>query len=158
MIRRPHRGSALLAALIVIGVLALVTVATLRLASISKDQAAKDARSLSQTACVDAARQYLLGRLRVFGLDPTTITFTTAIPLENGNRVIQTGHIDTPQITSVKAVAPGSVGGGASGLQDLTNKVVPGATMGGRPYMTVVTCIDPQAGPLELEFIIRWGL
>ena len=60
---RSHRGSALLAALIVIGVLSLVTVATLRLASISKTQSVRDARLLSQASCVDAARQYLLGRL-----------------------------------------------------------------------------------------------
>ena len=38
---RAHRGSALLAALMVIGVLALVTVATLRLANISKATEAK---------------------------------------------------------------------------------------------------------------------
>jgi type II secretory pathway pseudopilin PulG len=158
MIRRPPRGSALLAALLVIGVLALVTVATLRLASISKDQAAKDARSLSQTACVEAARQYLMGRLRVFGLDPTTITFSTAVSLENGTRTIRTGHVDTAAITSVRAVAPGSVGGGNSGLQDITNKIVAGPSMGGRPYQAVVTCVDPRAGAMELEFIIRWGL
>jgi type II secretory pathway pseudopilin PulG len=158
MMRRSPRGSALLAALIVIGVLALVTVATLRLASISKDQASKDSRSLSQTACVEAARQYLMGRLRVFGLDATTITFNTAVPLENGNRVIRTGHIDTAAITSVRAVGSGSVGGAVSGLQDMTNKIVAGPTMGGRPYQAVVTCEDPHAGPMELEFIIRWGL
>ena len=69
---RPHRGSALVAALIVIGVLALVTVATLRLANISKGQSAKDARALSQAACVDAARQYLIGRLRLLSKFPLT--------------------------------------------------------------------------------------
>jgi hypothetical protein len=158
MIRRPPRGSALLAALIVIGVLALVTVATLRLAGMSKDQAAKDGRLLSQTACVEAARQYLMGRLRVFGLDPTSITFSTAIPLDNGVRTIRTGHVDTAAITSVRAAAPGSVGGGNAALQDMTNKIVAGPTMGGRPYNAVVTCVDPQAGAMELEFIIRWGL
>ena len=62
---RPHRGSALIAALIVIAVMATVTVATLRLASISKGQSLNDARKLSQSACVDAARQYLISRLRM---------------------------------------------------------------------------------------------
>jgi hypothetical protein len=158
MNRHPPRGSAVLAALLVIAVLALVTVATLRIAGISKDQAVKDARSLSHTACVEAARQYLMGRLRVFGLDPTTITFTQAIPVDNGTRTIRTGHIDTAAITSVRAATSGSVGGGTSGLQDMTNKVVPGPSMGGRAYNTVVTCEDPKAGPMELEFVIRWGL
>jgi len=158
MERRPPRGSALLAALIVIAVLALVTVATLRLAGISKDQAAKDARALSQASCVEASRQYLMSRLRVFGLDPTTITFNTAIPMENGTRVIRTGHVDTAAITSVYAVPGSAVGGNKSNLNDMSNKIGGLGGSGSQAFRTIVTCVDPQAGAMEIEFLIRWGL
>ena len=75
----------MLASLIIIGVIALVTVATLQLANISKQQAAKDARSLSQVACVEAARQYVLSRLRLFGAPATSITLDQAIVVGTGS-------------------------------------------------------------------------
>src|SRR5437868_12550615 len=101
---RKPRGGAMLASLIIIGVIALVTAATLQLASISKQQAAKDARSLSQTACVEAARQYLLGRLRLFGAPATSIKLDQAIQLDNGTHRMRTGHVKGPVINSVQPV------------------------------------------------------
>jgi len=166
---RPQRGSALLAALIIIGVLALVTVATLRLATISKGQSAKDARALSQAACIDAARQYLIGRLRLLSKFPLTeLTFDQAIPVENGTRHIYSGHVrqqagdgtfsgTLPVIKSVRGVSAAKVGGAKSGNRDLSNTIAP-PTLGGKPYQVVVACSDPVAGDLELEFSFRYGL
>src|ERR1700720_1786130 len=88
-----HRGSALLAALIVIGVVALITAATLQLAGMSRVQAAKDAKWLTQTACADAARQYLLGRLRFYNISPESIQLDRTIQLDSGTAHIRTGHI-----------------------------------------------------------------
>jgi hypothetical protein len=173
---RPHRGSALIAALIVIAVMATVTVATLRLASISKGQSLSDARKLSQSACVDAARQYLISRLRLLSKFPLTeLTFDQAIPVENGTRHLYTGHArqngpdgrppawispptaGTPVIESVRAVAASKVGGGKAGNRDLSNTIAP-PTLGGKPYQVIVACSDPVAGDLELEFSFRYGL
>ena len=92
---RPQRGSALIAALLVIAVLALVTVATLRLAGISKGQSAKDARKLGQAACIDAARQYLIGRLSLFQIT-SQVTFDQVISTEAGPRHIYSGHVRQP--------------------------------------------------------------
>jgi type II secretory pathway pseudopilin PulG len=170
MISRRHRGSALLAALIVIGVLALITVATMELASISKKQSAKDARTLSQTSCVEASRQYLLGRLRVFGLDPTTIVLNQALQVETGTRNLRTGHVRDQDggvwvgdpaaaaVTSVTAVPPNLVGNSSARNRDISNVIVPGATLGGRSYRAVVACTDPLAGDMELEFTFKYGL
>ncbi|HUJ25369.1 MAG TPA: hypothetical protein VLW85_05090 [Myxococcales bacterium] len=171
---RPHRGSALLAALIVIAVLALVTVATFRLSASSKVQSARDARKLSQTACAETARQYILGRLRVFGLDPTTLTLDQTIPVESGSRRIFTNHarpvaydsngIPQPQgaalpaITTVQALPAQLVGNAGAKNRDISNVVVPSPTLGGRSYRVVVTCTDPVAGDLELEFTFKYGL
>ena len=166
---RPHRGSALIAALIVIAVLATVTVATLRLASISKGQSLSDARKLSQSACVDAARQYLISRLRLLSKFPLTeLTFDQAVPVENGTRHLYTGHArqngpdgrpigPLPVIESVKAVAASKVGGGKAGNRDLSNTIAP-PTLGGKPYQVIVACSDPVAGDMELEFSFRYGL
>jgi Tfp pilus assembly protein PilX len=167
---RKHRGSALLAALIVIGVLALVTVATLQLANISKQASAKDARKLSQTSCVEAARQYLLSRLRLFGVDPTSLTLNQSIALEAGNRQLYSGHIrpmdangnpvsgsTAAVVRSVIALPPTMVSNNGAKARDISN-VIAQPTMGGKSYRVVVACTDPLAGDMELEFTFKYGL
>jgi hypothetical protein len=162
------RGSAILAALIVIGVLAVVTAVTLTLANISKGDSARDARVLSQTSCVEAGRQYILGRLRVFGLDPTSITLDQAVQVETGSRRMYTGHVrpvvgGQPQgsvavVTSVQAVPSQLLGNSSARNRDISNVIVPGSTLGGRAYRVVVACTDPLAGDMELEFTFKYGL
>jgi hypothetical protein len=172
---RSHRGSALLAALIVVGVLSLVTVATLRLASISKTQSVRDARLLSQTSCVDAARQYLLGRLRLLSAAPLTeLTFNQSVVLDTGTRHLYTGHIRedaqhqpirpdanghfsgaVPVIKTVRGVLSSQVTS-PQGNRNLSN-VIAWASLG-KNYHVVVACADPVAGDMELEFTFRYGL
>jgi hypothetical protein len=168
MTARKPRGGALLAALLVIAVLATVTVATLTIANLSKGDSARDSRSLSQTSCVEAGRQYILGRLRVFGLDPTTITLDQALQVETGTRHVYTGHVrpvvgGQPQgtyavVTSVEAVPSQMVGNSSARNRDISNMIVPGSTLGGRAYRVVVACTDPLAGDMELEFTFKYGL
>lgn len=164
---RPHRGSALVAALIVIAVLALVTVATLRLADISKGESAKDARKFGQAACVDAARQYLISRLKLFGV-PAQVSVDEVIATEAGSRHIYTGHVRQPDanghvsgpvavVTGLTPVQRGAVGGGHSGIREFTNAIGTGS-MGGSTYTVVVACSDPLAGDMELEFTLKFGL
>jgi type II secretory pathway pseudopilin PulG len=162
MMRKP-RGGALLAALIVIGVISLVTVATLQLANISKQQAAKDSRSLSQVACVEAARQYMLSRLRLFGAPATAIKLDQAITVDNGKKRMVTGHVrpqgvttDQPAITSVLPLQGSFVGGAKAG--ERSNVVGTGLGLGATAYRAVVACTDPQAGDMELEFTFQFGL
>jgi type II secretory pathway pseudopilin PulG len=147
----------LLASLIVIGVIALMTVATLQLATISKQQAAKDSRSLSQVACVEAARQYMLSRLRLFGAPATSITLDQSIVVDNGKKAMRTGHIgDTgPVISSVRPLSSSYVGGAKAG--ERSNVVGGGIGLGGTAYRAVVACSDPQAGDMELEFTFQFG-
>ncbi len=170
---RPNRGSALLAALIVIAVLAMVTVATFRLAGISKNQAARDSRTLSGASCVETARQYLLGRLRIFGLDPTSLTLDQSIQVDSGSRRIFTGHArpatmdadgtmravgNVAVINTVQAMPANLIGNASARNRDISNVIVPGPTLGGRTYRVVVSCTDPRAGDMELEFTFKYGL
>ena len=60
--RSSRRGSALLAALVVIGVLALVTAATMRLATLSKTNSVRDSRKLFYAL--------IPGRDRIIGVQP----------------------------------------------------------------------------------------
>jgi hypothetical protein len=158
---KKHRGSALIAALIIIGVLAVVTVATLQLANISKQASAADSRRLSQTSCVEAARQYLLSRLRLFGLDPATLVLDKSIPMEAGNRVLRTAHINTvnttPVVTSVVALPSNLVANTTPKSRDISNLIAP-PTLGGKAYRVVVACSDPLAGNMEMEFTFKYGL
>src|SRR5256885_3037563 len=164
MFRKP-RGGAMLASLIVIGVISLVTVATLQLANISKQQAAKDARSLGQMACVEAGRQYVLSRLRLFGAPATSIQLNQAIQVGTGSALTSisgrtpakpmfTGHIrpkhtDAPTITSVQAL-PGAMVSGQKATER-SNVVGAGGWGLGGAFRAVVACTDPQAGDMELE-------
>src|SRR4051812_33394613 len=155
MIRKP-RGGALLASLIVIGVISLVTVAPLQLANISKQQAAKAPRSLSQVACVEAARQYMLSRLRLFGAPATAIKLDQAITVDNGTKSMRTGHANGPVINSVLPLQGSYVGGAKAG--ERSNVVGTGLGLGATAYRAVVACTDPQAGDMELEFTFQFGL
>jgi len=155
---RFERGGALLAALIIIGVLALITAATMQLAQAGKVNAVRDSRKLSQTACVEAARQHVLGRLRVFGLDPTSIQLDRTIQVDSGGRNLRTGHIGGAAVNSVVALPPSLVGGSTARNRDLTNLIVPSPVLGGRHYRVVVACTDPLAGEMELEFTFKYGL
>jgi hypothetical protein len=161
MIPKP-RGGAMLAAIIVIGVISLVTVASLQLANISKQQAAKDSRSLSQVACVEAARQYMLSRLRLFGAPATAIQLDQSIQLDNGKKRMVTNHVrpagvttDQPVITSVLPLRGSFIGGAKAG--ERSNVVGTGIGLGGSAYRAVVACTDPQAGDMELEFTFQFG-
>jgi hypothetical protein len=170
MIGKP-RGGALLASLIIIGVIALVTVATLQLANISKQQASKDSRSLSQMACVEAGRQYVLSRLRLFGAPATSIKLDQAIQIGTGTvaglsgnlpqKQMITGHIrpkgvtTPPVVESVKALKSTAIGGAKAG--ERSNVVGTGVGLGGNAYRVTVACTDPQAGDMELEFTFQFG-
>ncbi|HEY6910617.1 MAG TPA: hypothetical protein VI356_14665 [Myxococcales bacterium] len=164
---RPHRGSVLIAALVVIAVLALVTVATLRLADISKGQSAKDARKLGQAACIDAARQYLISRLNVFNM-ASSVTFDQVISTEAGDRHIYSGHVrgqdamgkfTGPVITSQpRPVYTGVSGGASSDNLDITNTLRASSGRVGTAYQVIVACSDPLAGDMELEFSLQFGL
>ena len=165
---RPHRGSVLIAALVIIGVLALVTVATLRLADISKGQSAKDARKIGQAACVDAARQYLISRLNVFNL-ASSIKFDQVISTEAGDRHIYSGHVrgqdstgkfTGPVITAQPRAVFAGVSGGAGHSRnlDISNTVRGSVANVGSTYQVVVACSDPLAGDMELEFTLTFGL
>jgi len=170
MIGKP-RGGALLASLIIIGVISLLTVATLQLANISKQQASKDARSLSQMSCVEAARQYVVGRLRLFGAPATSITLDQAVQVGTGTAIglsgnlprkqMVTGHIRPkgqtapPTITSVEMLKSSAIGSAKAG--ERSNVVGTGVGLGGNAYRAVVACTDPQAGDMELEFTFQFG-
>jgi hypothetical protein len=153
----------MLAALIVIGVISLVTVATLQLANISKQQASKDARNLSQMACVEAARQYVLSRLRLTGAPTTAITLDQAVQIGTGTvglsgnapvKKMRTGHVNDPTITSVTPIGMNLVSQVHVGER---SNVVGSVGLSGRPFRAVVACTDPQAGDMELEFTFQFG-
>ena len=166
MIRKP-RGGAMLASLIVIGVIALLTVATLQLANISKEQAAKDARSLSQVACVEAARQYVLGRLRLYGAQATGIVLDQAVQVGTNATVrglggkfplkkMRTGHVGSEAaITSVQLVRGAAMS--QRRTRETSNLLGPGTLPGAGNYTAVVACTDPVAKDMELEFTFQFG-
>ena len=88
--------------------------------------------------------------------------------VETGSRRLYTGHVRTlaggqptgsvAVVTSVQAVPSQLVGNSNARNRDISNVIVPGATLGGRAYRVVVACSDPLAGDMELEFTFKYGL
>ena len=151
--RRSERGSALLAAMLVVTVMAFVTVATLRLAQNSKTNAVRDARKLSYAACVDAARQQVIASVRQFGGSTDTITVNKVATVENGLRGMRTGHIGGGAATATVTRLSNRLFGGRPSAIDITNKIVNPST--GAYYTATVACSDPVVGDIELEFSFK---
>jgi type II secretory pathway pseudopilin PulG len=161
------RGIALLPVLGVIVLLAFVTAAALQLALASKTAAIREAHKFTQASCLNAARDHLLARLRNFGTDPTTLQFDEWIGASStpDSLHIRTGHVNGAATPTVTVVGASLIAGQKQSVRDVSNMIVPGATLGSKFYKVVVACTDPvagrvnpDAGEMELEFTIRYGL
>lgn len=152
--RASERGSALLAAMMVVIVMALVTVATLRISQNSKTNAVRDARKLSYAACVDAARQRVIASVRQFNSTTDQINLNRVVQVENGQRGMRTGHILSTSTPTVKEAKP-QFFGGKPNKKDVSNRIVSENT--GKYYIATVACTDPVAGDIELEFSFKTG-
>jgi len=113
---------------------------------------------------VDAARQYLLSRLRLFGARPTDIVLDQVIQIGTGSRglsgnapvkAIRSGHVNgTAAIKSVQLLR------GTAFSQAKANErsnVLGSPTISNAAYTAAVYCTDPQAKDMELEFTFQFG-
>jgi hypothetical protein len=162
MDRRSQRGSALLLSMIVTLALAIIGVATIRLASRELAGATAARQTDKLVACAEAGRQLLVSQFRAISVGPITVTALT-VPL--GSATVMGGHVDaapeTVQVDQVR-LAP-QLGSSNRNTADLTNRVGALGGMGnGLPYRVMVHCVDP--GPdgtsrqLEVEFGVQYGI
>src|SRR5437016_5734624 len=96
-IRPPHRGSALILAIVIILILGVVGLAIVSRSTTEMDSVLAKRHYDKGVSCADAARDYLMGQFRAYGTTPTQITLNSTIDDER----MTTGHYDNLAVTSV---------------------------------------------------------
>jgi hypothetical protein len=154
------RGSALLITLISLAVLGVLVLGAIQFTGTNRLAAVSKMRGDRVSACADTARRYLLSRLRVYGLDPTSLTLEQTLmddAVAQRRSTMTTTHYNEPNAqATVVAVSASSVSSARGQARDLANRLV-SPTMGGAYYRVVVMCKEENRAS-ELEFLFRYGL
>jgi hypothetical protein len=156
-IARPHRGSTLLLALILLGVLSVIAVSAVALSSQERVNAATKSRRDALAACAAAAQGALWAELLRYGPRYLgSLLPAGKIELPDGT-VLSMGHYDQePSVTLVsQTVRPVACDAGqAEEFVDLTNRDAV-LRVGGHCYKVAAHCKDTAGRELEIEFGIN---
>jgi hypothetical protein len=142
-------------AIVIIGVLAVVSVGLMRRSSSEIDAVSAKRQYDSGVSCADGARQLLLSQFRTFGTPPSELVLDQTV----GDRRYTSGHYDN---FAVKAVVPSTAAqAGSLGVSDITNRTSK-ARLGGQVYRMTVVCSNANPAATdrqsEVEFLVRFGL
>jgi type II secretory pathway pseudopilin PulG len=162
---------ALVMAMIVIVLVTLLVAGAISFTGVERSAARLQTNEDNMSACIHAARNLFLGRLRVLLGNAQAIQFEQPLQPENdsGQLLAASGHFagSPPEIVSVEWVEPNSVGESRAGAMDMSNKVGTAALVANYYRVTAVcrerfrnSAGDPwQVGAeREVEFIVRVGL
>jgi hypothetical protein len=147
------RGSALLIAIILVGVMAIVGLALVTRTTTEIDAVGAKRHYDIAVSCADGARQMLMSSFRTFGASPASLTLDKTV----GDKRLASGHYDTFALQSVVG-ATGSAAG-ATGVSDIANRTSR-TRLGGQVYRMTVVCSDSNSATRqsEVEFLVRFGL
>lgn len=155
------RGSSLLVALIALAVLSIVAVGAIAFTGQNREGSAVMARGERSSACADAARKYLLSKLRLYGVAVASLTLDDTLPddpVAARRSRVTTGHYDIAAGVDATGIASaGSVGFSRDQTRNVAN-VIAASTLGGTPYRVVVKCRDSAGREEEVELAFRYGL
>jgi hypothetical protein len=155
------RGSSLLVTLIALAVLTIVAVGAIAFTGQNREASAVMARGERSNACADAARKYLLSKLRLTGVSVASLTLDTQLPddpVASRRSRLTTSHYDIAAgVDTIGVAAAGSVSFSRNQTRDVAN-VIASSTLGGTPYRVVVKCRDSSGREEEVELAIRYGL
>lgn len=163
--RSTPRGSALVVAMIVLGVLTVIGVAAVSLSTQERSNAAAYGKLDAMQACANAATAKIWRELGIYGTSLATSDATiTSVRLADGTTLKAPAHYDTPVTATVRqvvttAASPTALNTGG----DLTNRLrafsPPGAGGGaGGVNLFIVHCKDASGRELELEIGIQFAL
>lgn len=154
------RGSALLVTLIAMAVLGVLVVGAIQFTGTNRAAAIAKMRGDRVSACAETARRYLLSKLRVYGVDVTSLTLEQTLmddAVASRRSTMTTTHYSEPNAqATVVAVSASSVSSSRGQARDLANRLVK-PTLGGAYYRVVVMCKEENRSS-ELEFLFRYGL
>ena len=160
--RRAPRGFSLVFTMLVVALLTLLVAGAIVFTGSEQSAAVQRTRAERQSACLQAARNEFMSRIRVLSANTPNVSFNTTLPLPGGDTLtLRSGHISSasPSLGAVEEM-PG-VTKPTGGSQDLTNKLGGGGGFGGlgaKFYRITATCTDPTGNELEVEFSLRVGI
>ena len=153
-----QRGSALVLVTIILGVLALLAAAALKLAQQDSVSVNQRINRETLTACADAAQRKLMAEIALRG-GPTGTAQAVVVPGANTKLVI--GHYDSDAtVADVQLdqnfipLGPAAASGGFD-ENDATNTMRMGG-MFGQNYLTVAHCTDSRGRQYEVEVVVKW--
>lgn len=158
----PHRGSALVIALILVTVLSLVGLALINRANTEIDAVSAKRHYDLTSSCAEAARQLVISKFAQAGANLGTLGMQITL----GNLNLYTGHYSPPDggsgyladggVVPLLGAAGGATSGGAT---DVANKIQK-TSLGTSPYRVTVVCQDANnvTRQTEVEFVINYGL
>lgn len=168
------RGHILLMVMIALAVLMVIVVGAIQFTGRNRQAAQSQLSSAAVTACAEAARQYLLGRLKVNGITQTApLTDPLQVTVKDdatgtSQSLLLTGHYDSangpppPVTTTVVATSAQQIGVTSHQARDMSN-VIADPFAGGQFLRAVVLCRQPTNSSgtsfreAELEFLFRAG-
>lgn len=157
----PARGSALLVAMIALAVLLVVVVGALQFTGQNREASAVKVRGEQSSACADAARKYLMSRLRLYNVQVESLTLDSQLPddpVAARQSRVRTGHYDMAAAVDATGVVSASmVSATRRQVRDVANSPVR-PTLGGTPYRVVVKCREAGGREQEVEFAFKYGL
>jgi hypothetical protein len=156
----PHRGSALVIALILITVLSVVALALVNRTNTEIDAVSAKRHYDMTASCAEAARQLIISKFAAAGANIGTLGMTVSIANVN----FYTGHYssgDGGYLADGGVLPMTASGGGATsgGATDVANKIQK-LNFGTTPYRVTVVCQDNNnvTRQTEVEFVINYGL
>jgi hypothetical protein len=167
MLRSPaprSRGSALLLALVLLGVLTIIGAAAVLLSSQERMNASAKSRVDYLNACANAAQAKIWAEMVQYGLGylgASVQISTTTLP--DGTKIASPahyGHIDSaspPLVSQVVFRAQSGAGESAMNERDCTNAAC-GLTPLGQTYGITAVCKDPSGNEFEVELAVRFAL
>lgn len=150
---RRARGSTLVVTVVLVAVLTVVAAGLLRRSQSAVEASNQKRHYDTSVSCAEAARELLLSKFRVFGVNLSELRLNQAV----GDRRLVSGHYDQLDVKSVRPLGANTIGQDTA--TGMANRAAPVA-LGGSPYLFTVVCADSTgtSRQTEVEFFIRFGL
>ncbi len=154
------RGNVLLVTVISLSILLVLVLGAIRYTGGNREASTIKLRGDRGASCVEVARNYLLSRLKVYGLAPADSQFDVRLldelKPEERSRIV-TGHLGASTPEAVGTIAGSAFGASRRSVRDASNIVAP-TTLGGQFYRVAVKCQESSGRETELEFVFRYGI
>jgi hypothetical protein len=148
--------------MIALAVLLVVVVGALQFTGQNREASAVKMRGEASAACAEAARRYLISRLRLNNVQVESLTLAEQIsddPNPAKQSTVMTGHYDfASAVDATGLVSAGSLSSTRRQVRDVANTAPVRPTLGGTPYRVVVKCREATGREQEVEFVFRYGL